>query len=772
MESNLYDQNNLFNTYSLDQSLADTSYTSGSNTSNNNSVDEIIRMNPVAFPNGSGSTPQTPMINKGNNVNTTDHNRMTNMNNINNISPYFPSSANLVFSLNDTSNTPLSSSLHYTVNDSNLNTPFTSMSPYKPSSASSLNVLENDLVILNNTNNANNYCNANCSIQHNRTNSLPTSFKLLNSNQHLPYIPNSNSSLRSTPMNNNLNTNFTHNDHYSFNINRFSLPSIIDDDLSSATPTSTSALERQLNNLSFELSPSSITPTRRNTMFSNASISSTATSASVISSSSNSNPNSASNRTCNVAIPSITPIVSNQVSTTPLNANNVNANFHSNSNSNSNSSSNSSTSSGTNANHTSASTNPAEIRDFSPKTMASSHLPQSSPYSASSAVDLSSLSPNDIIILSKDQHGCRMLQKKIDDDCATNLPIIFNATYKHSSALMLDPFGNYLIQKLMVAATPSQLSLIIIEITPNIGKIATNLHGTRALQKLIGCLSTPNHHDLIALAISPQIVNLVHDLNGNHVIQKLISHFFGDDLDFLVDLIIIHLIQIASHKHGCCVLQKLLNKCSPYQIQKISNEILRNSVHLMKDQFGNYVIQYLISLDINGINLQLLQLVANELVPLSCGKFSSNVVEKCLKLNPHGCTVNDSIHPLLAAMINIQTLMTLIKDQYGNYVVQTALEVADWPIKCVMAEMVRPMLPNIRYTNYGKRIHIKVVSILAELDNNNSNNNNNNHKAAGSNSSSFGSQANTKMKANETSNNTNINSGNNLLPGINFSAHA
>lgn len=357
-------------------------------------------------------------------------------------------------------------------------------------------------------------------------------------------------------------------------------------------------------------------------------------------------------------------------------------------------------------------------------------------------IDLSLLSPNEIILLSKDQNGCRMLQTLLDDDANKNLPLIFNATYKNSSALMLDPFGNYLIQKLMICSTASQISLILIDISGNIGKIATNLHGTRALQKLIGCLTTPNHHDLIAFAISNVIVDLIHDLNGNHVIQKLISHFFGNDLEFLIDLVITHLVEIATHKHGCCVLQKLLNKCSKPQIQKISDEILRNSVYLMKDQFGNYVIQYLISLKIDAINYELLKLVANELTSLSCGKFSSNVVEKCLKLNPKVGSINRCIHPLLASMVNIQTLVSLIKDQYGNYVVQTALEIADYPIKCVMAEMIRPVLNNIKNSNYGKRIHSKVLQILSEMELNNTNYNGNI-----------------------------LNTNTALLPGINFSAH-
>jgi hypothetical protein len=662
------------------------------------------------------STPNTPVNNHLNNLCNHINKNNTNNTNINtNNNPRYlqnPNSFYLPISNNsnnllDTPNTP--------------NTPYSMYNSYSPHQN-----LENDLLISNNStnnvnfpdtntnfnfnvNNTNNSFNANkidnYTTNYIRTPSLTTPLKLSGIPNN---TPSSSCSIKST------NLSLISDSHPSLNINRFSIPAVTDND-----PNNYS-LERQLNNLSFDINNNKNNlPTRRNTLFSNASVSSTATSNSIISANST---NQLSNNSAKNSLRSANSNI--------LGANQFSSNLDLNSKSTStpppppSSSSSSLSLSNTilNAN-TNTDVNVKATLNTNVTTISSKSSNNNFNNNVNSLalipIDLSALSSTEIILLSKDQNGCRMLQKLIDDDHSKNLPIVFNATYKNSSKLMLDPFGNYLIQKLMISATASQISLIIIDITPNIEQIAINLHGTRALQKLIGCLTTSNHHDLIALAISPVIVNLIHDLNGNHVIQRLIAHFFANDLDFLINLIIIHLIEIATHKHGCCVLQKLLNKCSNFQIQKVSNEILKNSVYLMKDQFGNYVIQYLISLNIDSINYQLLKLVADELVPLSYGKFSSNVVEKCLKLNPSGCSLNGNIHPLLASMINVQTLMSLIKDQYGNYVVQTALEIADWPIKCVMAEMIKPLLPNIRYSNYGKRIHSKVITILSEMESNN-----------------------------------------------------
>jgi len=184
-----------------------------------------------------------------------------------------------------------------------------------------------------------------------------------------------------------------------------------------------------------------------------------------------------------------------------------------------------------------------------------------------------------------------------------------------------------------------------------------------------------------------------------------------------VDLIIINLIPITTHKHGCCVLQKLMAKCSPQQVVFIGEQILNNGIYLMQDQFGNYVVQFLLSLELDYINNTLLHLVASDFVNLSCGKFSSNVVEKCLRVSLPPTTDNTAgLNPIMVSLVSLSVLNTLIKDQYGNYVVQTTLDVADWNIKCVLVELMRPILPGIRYTSYGKRIYSKAINIAKEME--------------------------------------------------------
>jgi hypothetical protein len=54
----------------------------------------------------------------------------------------------------------------------------------------------------------------------------------------------------------------------------------------------------------------------------------------------------------------------------------------------------------------------------------------------------------------------------------------------------LDPFGNYLCQKLLEFATDEQRNLICESVAQELVNISLNMHGTRAVQKMIDFLST------------------------------------------------------------------------------------------------------------------------------------------------------------------------------------------------------------------------------------------------------------------------------------------
>lgn len=61
--------------------------------------------------------------------------------------------------------------------------------------------------------------------------------------------------------------------------------------------------------------------------------------------------------------------------------------------------------------------------------------------------------------------------------------------------LMTDPFGNYLIQKLLECCTEDQRTAIIDQVQKSLVKISLNMHGTRAVQKLIETISNEEQVD-------------------------------------------------------------------------------------------------------------------------------------------------------------------------------------------------------------------------------------------------------------------------------------
>ncbi|KAJ5167722.1 Armadillo-like helical [Penicillium canariense] len=311
----------------------------------------------------------------------------------------------------------------------------------------------------------------------------------------------------------------------------------------------------------------------------------------------------------------------------------------------------------------------------------------------------------ELYTLCKDQHGCRYLQRKLEERNPEHVQLIFSETYMHVVELMTDPFGNYLCQKLLEYSNDDQRTALIDNAAPQLVKIALNQHGTRALQKMIEFISTPQQTQTVIDALKHHVVELVQDLNGNHVIQKCLNRLGAEEAEFIYEAVGAHCVVVGTHRHGCCVLQRCIDHASGAQKARLIAQITSNSFALVQDPFGNYVVQYILDLAETRFTNPLCQTFAGNIPSLSKQKFSSNVIEKCLR-TADGFARRDMIDEILSG----NELEKMLRDSFANYVVQTAMDFADQETRTRIVESIRPILPSIRQTPHGRRIAGKIMA--------------------------------------------------------------
>ncbi|GFY96420.1 pumilio 7 [Actinidia rufa] len=284
-----------------------------------------------------------------------------------------------------------------------------------------------------------------------------------------------------------------------------------------------------------------------------------------------------------------------------------------------------------------------------------------------------------IYFMVQNQAGCRFLQRIFDEGTPQDVQIIFNEVVNHVVELMLNPFGNYLMQKLLEVCSEEQrlhIVLMVTEVPGDLIRISLSTHGTRVVQKLIETLKTTQQILLVTLALKPGFLDLIKDPNGNHVIQRCLQCLSTEDNKFIFDGAAKFCVDIATHKHGCCVLNRCITQAVGKYREKLLAEIVAHGFHLAQDAFGNYVVQYIIELKVPSATASLISQFEGHFVYLSMQKFGSHVVEKCLKC----CEKNRPriIHELLS----VPHFEQLLQDPFANYVIQSALEVSQVNQRC------------------------------------------------------------------------------------------
>ncbi|CAN6333984.1 unnamed protein product [Urochloa humidicola] len=308
--------------------------------------------------------------------------------------------------------------------------------------------------------------------------------------------------------------------------------------------------------------------------------------------------------------------------------------------------------------------------------------------------------------VARDQHGCRFLQQRLDDG-KREVDAIFAGVSRHAAQLMVDPFGNYLMQKLLAVCDAGQRKAIVLTLTADpfvLVRISLNVHGTRAVQKLIESLRTREEIRLVIDALRPGFLELIKDPNGNHVVQKCLQSFEADDNKAIFDAASVHCLDIGMQCHGCCVLQRCIARSRGEHREKLVAAIACNGFELAQDAYGNYVVQYVIDLKIPNANSSLAQQFQGKYIHLSMQKFSSNVVEKCLKVFKEADKAN-----IILELLAMPHLEQLLQHPYANYVIYSALQNSKGSLHSALTNAIRPHVELLRTSPYCKRIYSRAL---------------------------------------------------------------
>ncbi|KAI0537326.1 ARM repeat-containing protein [Xylaria digitata] len=324
---------------------------------------------------------------------------------------------------------------------------------------------------------------------------------------------------------------------------------------------------------------------------------------------------------------------------------------------------------------------------------------------------------NHIVEFSGDQHGSRFIQDKLSNANSEEKDRVFREIESNALQLMKDVFGNYVIQKFFEHGNQVQKKLLASQMKGKVADLSIQMYSCRVVQKALEHVLVEQQHEIVE-ELRPNIVHIAKDQNGNHVVQKVIQHFPEISIPFIMEAFQGQIEQLAAHGYACRVIQRILEYGTPAERKRLMADIHVCTAKLLTDQYGNYVIQHIISQGEPEDRRIMIRQVIDRAIALSKHKYASNVVEKCIQFG----TV-DERNAILAKLTaqsgdGTNPLQVLMKDQFGNYVLQKMVEYLQEPEKTAFVSEIMDYVPLLKKQGAGRqnagldRLYVAVQGIL------------------------------------------------------------
>ncbi|KAJ5105126.1 hypothetical protein NUU61_002473 [Penicillium alfredii] len=278
----------------------------------------------------------------------------------------------------------------------------------------------------------------------------------------------------------------------------------------------------------------------------------------------------------------------------------------------------------------------------------------------------------DKIVCNNDQQASIFLQQKLKVGTTEQKYDIIEAIVNQAYPLMVNRFGNFLVQRCFEHGTPEQVVAIANAIRGNTLSLSMDPFGCHVIQKAFDCV--PEEHKAV----------MVHEL-----------------LRRIPETVI--------HRYACHVWQKLFElrwSGEPPQVMVKVNEALRGLWHeVALGETGSLVVQNIFENCIEDEKSRAIEHVLHWAVDYSMDQFASKIVEKCLKIG--GSEFLDRYLSRVCTGRADRPRMPLIDiagDQYGNYLIQWILINAAPHQRELVASHIRKHMVSLRGSKFGSRV--------------------------------------------------------------------
>lgn len=314
----------------------------------------------------------------------------------------------------------------------------------------------------------------------------------------------------------------------------------------------------------------------------------------------------------------------------------------------------------------------------------------------------------DKIICNNDQQASIFLQQKLKVGTTEQKYDIIESIVHQAYPLMVNRFGNFLIQRCFEHGTPEQVIAIANAIRGNTLNLSMDAFGCHVVQKAFDCVSE-EHKAIMVHELLRRIPETVVHRYACHVWQKLFElRWSGEPPQVMAKVNealrgMWH--EVALGETGSLVVQNIFENCVEEEKRPAIEEVLAKIDVLAHGQFGNWCIQHICEHGAPHDKSRAVEHVLRWAVDYSMDQFASKIVEKCLKIG--GTEFMDHYLSRVCTGRSDRPRMPLIDiagDQYGNYLIQWILMNAAPHQRELVASHIRKHMVSLRGSKFGSRV--------------------------------------------------------------------